>query len=141
MDIITELIRYIIIFIIGIILVNWYERKKWGENRFKTSLVFILSWRTVIFLIVIIMNLIIDLFLLESLYNLYYYIIYLFMMVTVTFFINIFLGVNIFKFIYNKKTQESIFIILIIVIIDIILESFLFYIILIPESLIFNFNL
>ena len=35
MDIVTELIRYIIIILIGIILINWYERKKGWVYRFR----------------------------------------------------------------------------------------------------------
>ena len=131
MDIITELISYIIIIIIGIILINWYERKKGWDYRFRISLYFILCWRTVMFLILIIMNLILDLFF----KSFQLYIFYPIMLVIVMFFINIFLGVKIFKFVYKQNTQESYVIILIIVIIEMILESFLFYIILITETL------
>ena len=131
MDIITEFIRYIIIIIIGIILINWYERKKGWDYRFRFTLYFILGWRTVIFLILIIMNLTIDLFF-ES-FQLYIF--YSIIVVIVAFPINIFLGVKIFKFVYKQNTQESLVIILIIVIIEMILESFLFYAILIPEAL------
>jgi len=131
MDIITELLRYIIIIIIGIILIKWYERKKGWVFRFRISLYFILCWRTVIFLILIIMNLILDLFSESS----QFYIFYPIILVIVTFFINIFLGVKIFKFVYKQNAQESLVIILIIVIIELIIESILFYIILIPETL------
>lgn len=132
MDIITELIRYIIIIIIGIILINWYERKKGWDYRFRISLYFILCWRTVIFLILIITHLILDLILDPFSQN---YIFYPIVLVLVTFIINIFLGIKIFKFVYKQNTQESLVIILIIVITELILESFLFYIILIPETL------
>ncbi|MBY9008229.1 MAG: hypothetical protein KGD74_00025 [Candidatus Lokiarchaeota archaeon] len=131
MDIIIELLHYIIIIIIGIILVNWYERKKGWDYRFKISLYFILCWRTVIFLILIITNLTLDLFF-ESFQ---FHILYPIILVIVTFFINIFLGVKIFTFIYKQNAQESLVIILIIVIIEMILESFLFYTVLIPETL------
>jgi len=132
MDIIAELIRYIIIIIIGIILINWYVRKKGWDYRFRISLYFILCWRTVIFLILIVMNLILDQVLdpASQTYPLYPLII-----VIITFIVNIFLGVKIFNFIYKQNTQESFVIILIIVIIEMILESFLFYTILIPETL------
>lgn len=141
MDVFRELLQYIIVIIIGIILINWYERKNGWENRFRTSLFFVLCWRTAIFCIVIAMNLIFELFLLEFFSNIYYYIFYPFFLVIVTLLVNVILGVNIFKFVYNKKTQESLVIIVIIVIIEIIIESFLLYTILIPESLIWNFNL
>ena len=131
MDVIYELLRNIIIVIIGIILINWYERKKGWVYRFRISLFFIICWRTVIFLIVIIMNLTLDLFFESYLLDIFNLII----PVIVTFFINIYLGVKIFTFIYKKNTQDSLIIILIIVIIEMILESFLFYIILIPETL------
>ena len=132
MDIITELIRYIIIIIIGIVLINWYERRKGWDYRFRISLYFILCWRTAIFLIIITMNLILDQVLdpASQTYPLYPIIILM-----VTFIVNIFLGVKIFKFVYKQNTQESFVIILIIVIIEMILESFLFYAILIPEIL------
>ena len=131
MDIITELIRYIIIIIIGIILTNWYERKKGWDYRFSFSLYFILCWRTVILLILIISNLTLDLFF--NSFDLYIY--YSLIVVIVAFPINIFLGVKIFKFVYKQNTQESLVIILIIVIIEMILESILFYAVLIPEAL------
>ena len=132
MDIITELIRYIIIVIIGIILVKWHEKKKGWEHPFKTSLYFIFCWRTVIFLILIMINLILD-FTLNPLSQAY--ILYPIIVVIPTFIVNIFLGVKIFKFVYKQNAQESLVIVLIIVIIEMILENFMFYVILIPESL------
>ncbi len=132
MDLIAELIRYIIILIIGIMLINWYERKKGWNYRFRFSLYFIICWRTVIFLILIINNLILDLVLDPfSQTSIFYPII----IVIVIFIVNILLGVKIFKLVYKQNTQESLVIILIIVIVDMILESFLFYVILIPETL------
>jgi len=131
MDIITELLSNIIIVIIGIILINWYERKKGWDYRFRTSLYYILFWRTVLFLIFIMMNLILDPF--TEFFQ--FYIFYPIIFVIVTFFINILLGVKIFTFVYKQNAQESLVIILIIVIIEMILESFLFYAVLIPEIL------
>ena len=138
MNIIFELVRYIIIIIIGIILIRWYERKKGWEKKFRTSLLFILCWRTLMFIILILMNLILDLAFL-NVYELY--IIYPIILVSVSFFVNILLGVYIFKNAYRQKMQESIVLILIIVIIEMILENILLYSILIPETLISNFNL
>ncbi len=127
MDVISELLRFIIIIIIGIILINWYERKKGWVYRFRISLFFIFFWRTVIFLILIIMNLTLDLFFESYLLNIFNLII----PVIVTFFINIYLGVKIFSFVYKQNSQDSLIIILIIVIIEMILESFFSYTILI----------
>ena len=79
------------------------------------------------------MNLLLDQFLLEV-YE--FYIVYLIMMILISFSINILLGVRLFKLVYNQKIQESIVIILIIVIIEMILESVILYSTLIPESLI-----
>jgi hypothetical protein len=138
MDIIIELLRYIIIIIIGIILITWYEKKKGWEYQFRTSFFFILCWRTIMFFIFMIINYIFEPFLLEPNSFDFSLIIYSITLVIVTFFINIFLGVIIFKFVYNQKAQESVVIILIIVIIEIILDSFLSYTILIPETLISN---
>ena len=132
MDIFAELIRYIIIIIIGIILINWYVRKKGWDYRFRISLFFILCWRTVIFLILIIMNLIRDL-VIDPFSDIYIF--YPIIVVIVTFIANIFLGVKIFEFVYKQNAQESLVIIIIIVIIEMILESILFYAVLIPETL------
>lgn len=133
MDIISELLRYIIIIIIGIIFIKWYERKKGWEHQFKTSLLFILCWRTLMYSIVIILNFILDL-VFRNVYELYF--IYPLILLIVSFFINIFLGVKIFKLVYNQKSQESIVIILIIIIIEMVVESILFYSFLFSESLI-----
>jgi hypothetical protein len=138
MNIFFELGRYIIIVIIGIILIIWYERKKGWENKFGTSLLFILCWRTLMFIILITINFIQD----RAFLNVYELsVIYPIILIIVSFFINIFLGVYIFRLVYNQKMQESIVIILIIVIVEMILESILLYVLLIPETLISNFNL
>ena len=128
-----ELGRYVIIVIIGIILIIWYERKKGWEHQFRKSLLFILCWRTLMFIILIITNVILD----RAFLNVYELsVIYPIILVIVSFFINIFLGVKIFRLVYKLKMQESIVIILIIVIIEMILESILLYAILIPETII-----
>ncbi len=138
MDIITELLRYILIIIIGIILIKWYERKKGWAYQFKTSLTFTLCWRTLIFILVLFMNFILDLIFLNV--NEVYFIFQI-ILVLLSFFTNIFIGVKIFKLFYRLKIQDSIVIILIITIIEMILESIILYSILIPEALIANFNL
>ena len=138
MNIVFELLRYIIIVIIGIILSIWYERKKGWEFQFRATLLFILCWRTLMFIILITINLILDLAFL-NVYELIF--IYPIILVIVSFFINILLGVYIFKNVYRQKMQESIVLILIIVILEMILESILLYSILIPEIIISNFNL
>ncbi len=133
MNIVTEIFRYIILIIIGIALINWHDKKKGWEHRFRTSLFFILIWRTFIFLLLILMNFILVPFL-EDLpmdFYLFYPITYL----TIIFFGNIYIGVSFFKIFYKQNKQESIYIILIIVIIEIILETFFFYVILFSESL------
>jgi len=137
MNIFFELGRYVIIVIIGIILIIWYERKKGWENQFGRSLLFILCWRTLMFIILITINVILD----RAFLNVYELsVIYPIILVFVSFFINILLGVYIFRLVYNQKMQESIVLILIIVIIEMIIESILFYSILIPEAIIANFN-
>ncbi len=138
MNIITELLRYIIIIIIGIILIRWYERKKGWNPRFRTSLLFILGWRTLIFIFVLIITFYLDLAFLNE-FSLYF--IYSIILVILSFFISIFLGVKIFNLVFRQKMQESIVIILIITIIEMILENFILYSILIPEAIIFSFNL
>jgi len=137
MNIVFELVRYIIIVIIGIILIKWYERKKGWEHQFRTSLLFILCWKTIMLFILTGMNLILDLFLLDVFLNVNdLFIVYPLMLVLLSFFINILLGISFFKLVYNQKNQESIVIILIIVIIEMILESILLYSTLISEFLI-----
>lgn len=138
MNIVFELARYTIILIIGIILTIWYERKKGWENQFRISFFFILCWKTLMFIILIIMNCILDL----VFYNVYeLYFIYPIILVVVSFLINVIFGVKFFRLIYKQKIQESIVIILIIVILEMIIESILFYSLLIPETLISSFNL
>ena len=138
MNIITELLRYIIIIIIGIPLIRWYEKKKGWDQQFKSSLLFILCWRTLIFILVLFINYIFNIVLL-NVYELHFF--YPIILLLLSFFINIFLGVKIFNFVYKQKIQESIVIIIIIVIIEMILESIILYSILIPETIISNFNL
>ncbi len=140
MDVVIEVARFIIIAIIGLILIKWYENRSGWEIQPKTSITFTVVWRTIIFLIVLAINLISSQFSLNSNLILYYSF-YPLIELGVTFFLNIILGVYFFRFIYKKKPQEFFVIILIIVIIDIIVENFLFYLILIQESLISNFNL
>jgi len=132
-NITSEIVRYFIIMIIGIISIKWFERKKGWENSFGISLLFIFSWKTIMIFLLISMNLLLDQFLLEV-YE--FYIVYLIMMILISFSINILLGVRLFKLVYNQKIQESIVIILIIVIIEMILESVFLYSTLILESLI-----
>ncbi|MHA2260381.1 MAG: hypothetical protein ACXACO_20635 [Promethearchaeota archaeon] len=139
MNIVSEFTSHSVIIILGLLLIKWYERKKGWEYKFKTSLAFILCWKTPMLIILIGINSLIDSLSIDLLYGLYFF--YPILLVVVSFFVNILLGVKFFKIIYKQKTQESIVIILIIVIIEMILESILFYSILIPESIISNYNL
>jgi len=70
-----------------------------------------------------------------------FYFAYPLLLVIMSFFINIYLGVFFFELVYKQKKLESIVIIIIIVIIEMILESIILYSILIPETLISNFGL
>lgn len=136
-NITLEFVRYFIILIIGMISIKWFEEKKGWKNSFRLSLLLILSWKTLMLFILIGMNLVLDLFLLDVFLNVYeLYIVYPIMLVLISFFINIILGVKFFKFVYKQKTQESIVVILIIVFIEMILESIFLYTTLIIESLI-----
>lgn len=82
------------------------------------------------------MNILLDLFLLDFFMRVYeLYVVYPIMLVFISFFVNIFLGVIFFKLVYNRKIQESIVIVLIIVIIEMIVESILIYSTIIPEFL------
>ncbi len=76
------------------------------------------------------MNLLLDLYLIDFLNNidfsLYLYI-HTIMLVVVSFLISSFLGIKIFKLIYKQDVQESLFITLIIVVVDLVLESIFFY--------------
>ena len=140
MNINLEIVRYFIIIIIGIILIRWYERKKGWDHQLKTSLFFTLCWRTLIFSLVLFLNFMLDLIFLNVDVN-EVYSIFQIILVLFSFFINIFLGVKIYKLFYRLKMQDSIVIILIITIIEMIIESIILYSILIPEVLIANFNL
>jgi len=136
-NIILEIVRYFIIIIIGIVSIKWFERKKGWEYSFIKSFLFIFCWKTIMLSLMISTNLLLDLFLLEVFSNISeLFIIYPIMLVVVSLFINILIGVIILVFVYNQKIQESIVIILIIVIIEMILESVLLYSSLILESII-----
>lgn len=139
MDIEFELLRYFVIMVVGIVLIRWYERKKGWEFQFRNSLFCILWWKTVMLFILIGLNFLLDFFSLDLFYAFFF--LYPILLVVVSFLVNIFLGVNIFKFVYNQKTQESLVIILIIVLIEMILETILLYSIVIPLTVISNFNL
>jgi len=132
MNFIFEITRYIFFLIIGIILIEWYIKKKGWENSISKSLIYVFTWKTIMLFIYLGIDFIIDpeAFFYSSI-----------IMLLISFFINIFLAIIFFKLIFKQKIIESIVIILIIVIIEIILESFLLYTILIPESLISSFNL
>lgn len=133
MNIVTEILRYIILIIIGTALINWYDKKKGWEHSFRTSLFFILIWRTIIFLLIILMNFTLVPFLEETPMD--YYLFYPITFIIIILFGNIYIGINLFKIMFKQKNYESLYIILIIVIIEIILESFFFYVILFSEAL------
>lgn len=121
-----EIIRYILFLIVGIILIEWYIKKKGWENSISKSSFYVFTWKTLMLFIYIGIGFIINP---ESI--IYSSII----MLLISFFINIFLAVIFFKLFFKQNTIESIVIILIIVIIEIILEIILLYAFLIPESL------
>ncbi|KKN41391.1 hypothetical protein LCGC14_0723870 [marine sediment metagenome] len=130
MNIILELLRFFSVVLIGIVIVKLYENKKGWEYPFRTSLLSIFIWRTIILVIILSMNLLLDLYLIDFLNNidfsLYLYI-HTIMLVVVSFLISSFLGIKIFKLIYKQDVQESLFITLIIVVVDLVLESIFFY--------------
>jgi len=130
LNIILELLRFFSVVLIGIVIVKLYENKKGWEYPFRTSLLSIFIWRTIILVIILSMNLLLDLYLIDFLNNidfsLYLYI-HTIMLVVVSFLISSFLGIKIFKLIYKQDVQESLFITLIIVVVDLVLESIFFY--------------
>ncbi len=139
MDVIYELVRYLIILIIGILLIKWYDIKKGWEKPLRISILYIFSWKTSMLFIFLGMNFLINLFLsLLEIYSTFYdlYILYPIMLVLQSFFINLILGIAFSKLIYKQTIQESVVIILIIIIIEIIIESFILYLIIIPLTLV-----
>ena len=139
MDVIYELIRYLIILIVGILLIKWYDIKKGWEKPLRISILYIFCWKTSMLFVFLGMNFLINLFLLLlETYSLFYqlYIFYPIMLVFQSFFINLIIGIAFSKLIYKQTIQESLVVILIIVIIEIIIESYIMYLIIIPLSLI-----
>ena len=127
MDFTFEITCYIFFLIIGIILIEWYIKKKGWENSISKSLIYVFTWKTIMLFIYLGIDFIIDP---EDIF--YSSII----MLLISFFINTFLAIIFFKLIFKQKMIESIVIILIIVIIELILESIILYSILFPSTLI-----
>lgn len=132
MDILYELVRYILSIIIGIFLIRWYIEKKGWENSFGNCLFFIFSWKSIMFFILCGLEILWDV----DLDYLYATIIYSITVLTISFFINICLGTVFFGLILKQKLIESIVIILIIIIIELILENIILYSLLLPLTLI-----
>ena len=122
MNIPLEILRYIIFLVMGIIFTKWYVEKKAWDGSYRISLTFNLIWKTINFFVLITINLTLE----------YFWLVFLLksgevMILTVIktiswFFLNIFLGIIIFKIIYKQKMQESIILIIIIVIIEMFLD-------------------
>ncbi|TFF89310.1 MAG: hypothetical protein EU549_01050 [Promethearchaeota archaeon] len=140
MDINVEILSYIIVIIIGIFLINWYDRKKWGKKRIKISFLFIIVWQTLMLGAIFLTNWFLEVIFIESLITYYYLIINPILLIGVKFFLNIIIGSYLFKFFYKEPIQESIIIIIIIVLIMIILNNLLFYAFLIPRALVSSIN-
>ena len=123
MNIIYELISYILSVIIGIFLIKWYVEKKGWENSFGKCLIFVFFWKSIMFLILCGLEILWEV----DLAYLYAAIIYSITMLIISFFINICLGILFFELVLKQKMIESIVIILIIVIIEMILENIVLY--------------
>lgn len=126
MNIILEIIRFISFIIVGFIIFRWYIRKKGLEYNVKSILLFIVSWKTIMFFILIGIDYIIN----EQIGRLddyYYYAIVFFpkMLMILVFIINLLLGILLFEIIFKKIIHEII--IIVIVILEMILDNFVLF--------------
>lgn len=132
MNILFELICFTFYIIIGTILVKWYTNKKGWESSLDTSLLFTVCWKLIMFTLIIGLKLLIEFFWSINLANpLESYNFSLILMI-VFFTLNILLGTLLFKNVFKKNSQESIFIILTIVIIELLIENLILYFIMYP---------
>lgn len=124
MTYIFELIRYVIFLIIGVFFIKFYVEKKGWDGSYRMSFLFNLIWKTLILFMLIGID-----FLMQHLRSAKILrlgetiIIYMIL----SYFGDILFGILIFKFIYNQKIQESVIIISIIVLIEMILDNGIFY--------------
>jgi len=136
MDILFEIICYILYIIMGTVLIRWYTYKKGWEKSLDTSLLFTICWKVIMLSIIIGLTLLIEFFLGIDLSNpIQSYGLSLILMI-VFFTLNIFLGLILFRSAFKKNIHESIVIILTIVIIELITENVVLYFIMFPFALI-----
>jgi hypothetical protein len=141
MNLIFELIHYGTIVLFSLIFLNQYMKKMKWKYEAKNSLIFILVWRSLMFGLMIVLSLLFNPYSEDVLLNYIIGTFYPYLMLVVIFFANFFLGVKIFRVVYKSNPPEFNLIIYTIVIVDILIDVLLFYLFLIPESLVLNFNL
>ncbi|MFX1390131.1 MAG: hypothetical protein ACFE9Z_08725 [Promethearchaeota archaeon] len=132
MDILFEVIRYVLYIIIGTFLIKWYSYKKGWEKSIIISLLFTIFWKVIIFNLILVLTLLIEFFLGFNLSNpAESYGISLILMM-ISFVLNISIGLLLFSKLFKQKIHESIVIILTIAIIELLTENILFYSIILP---------
>lgn len=122
--IIFELIRYVIFIIIGVFFIKFYVEKKGWDGSYGKLLLFNLIWKTLMLFMLIGLDFLMQHFI--SAYILWIVEIIILTMI-LSYFGDILFGILIFKYIYTQKIQESVIIISIIVLIEMILDNVIFY--------------
>lgn len=127
MDIIYLIICNFVYLVIGTILIRWYTYKKSGEKSIAKPLIFTAFWKSLTLSIIIIVRFLSGFFFnidFSNPYDSYNFSLYLMM---ISFTLDIFLGLILFKSVFKQNIHESIVIILIIVIIELIIENVVLY--------------
>ncbi len=132
MTIIFELIRYVIFIIIGVFFIKFYVKKKGWYVSYRISLIMSLIWKTSILLVLIVINFLMQYFRSSKILRLGEIII---INMILSYFCDILFGTLVFKSFYNQKLEESIIIISIIVLIEMIIDNSILY----PLMFLINF--
>jgi len=136
MDILFEIICYIFYIVIGTILIRWYTYKKGWEKSLDTSLLFTICWKIIMLSLIIGLTLLIEFFLGIDFSNPFQSYGFSLILMIVSFTLNIFLGLILFRNVFKHSIHESIVIILTIVIIEMITENVVLYFIMFPLVLV-----
>jgi hypothetical protein len=127
-NILYEITRFSSFLIIGFTLIRWYGKKKGWSYNVKIDLLLILSWNLIMSLLLLVMDLMVDNFLRSLVY--FYggiYLLFLILMLFISFFLNLYIGFLLFKILYKQNKQDAFIIILIIVIMELIIDNLVLY--------------
>lgn len=121
-----QIIRFFLFFILSFFILRWYLRKKGLERNIKTILFYIISWKTLMFCVLIGADYLNDQIGRLDLFNYYYEALFFpIILVILSLIINFLLGILFFEFIFKEIMHE--FVIIIIVTLEFILDNCVLY--------------